>query len=474
MMTICAEEAAGRCVRDRCSPTSGTFDERSPNGASRDNSSPNSGNIRAVRVAATTTTTFSGNVNTIAACGIAAQEQTASSAGSDLLDTPAQLASVLCQVLQSITQMHASAPAVTSPFHSTRAPPMTVRAYVERVVKYSKCSAEALAVSFLLMSHYSVFSGHVINELNVHRLVVTAVLLGAKLRDDEYFSNIYYSRIGGVSAQEMNDLELTMLTTLGWDMWTSEAEFDRLIGMLETARSTPLLDGEATPPHVWQAWWSHMAQAAASRRCLVGKTLADAAAQVLQEQTSRGCYAGLPDRAETPSTQGLSPAKQRRASRGSLSSSRINGFASQNSVGSMADHFPSDPPSSSTPVGQACCYMDPALVGDRTVTPTASVQSPASQQGTPARLLTKQRFPRQTSTPHFANNGGGSNAATPASYGAYAQQHQQNSFPPAPADATAGAAYFYSAQQQPQPSPSTQASSGGKKRSKPEHFADYR
>lgn len=51
----------------------------------------------------------------------------------------------------------------------------------------------------------------VVNSLNIHRLLITSVMLAAKFFDDQYFNNAYYSKVGGVPPGEMNSLEVEFL-----------------------------------------------------------------------------------------------------------------------------------------------------------------------------------------------------------------------------------------------------------------------
>ncbi|OSX80361.1 hypothetical protein BU14_0053s0025 [Porphyra umbilicalis] len=54
-------------------------------------------------------------------------------------------------------------------------------------------------------------------DRNVHRLLVAAIAVAAKVHDDEVFSNAHYAAVGGVpSVPEMNALEAYMLRVLGW------------------------------------------------------------------------------------------------------------------------------------------------------------------------------------------------------------------------------------------------------------------
>lgn len=56
-----------------------------------------------------------------------------------------------------------------------------------------------------------------ITPQNVHRIYLSGFVLAAKWRDDFYFSNEFYSLVGGVSLPEMNRLEQHILCTLDWD-----------------------------------------------------------------------------------------------------------------------------------------------------------------------------------------------------------------------------------------------------------------
>ena len=72
-----------------------------------------------------------------------------------------------------------------------------------------------------------------VTSLTVHRLVITAVMLAAKLMDDKYYNNAYYARIGGVTTGELNHMELEMLRMLGYRTFVSSSRLHELLGRLE-------------------------------------------------------------------------------------------------------------------------------------------------------------------------------------------------------------------------------------------------
>jgi len=66
-----------------------------------------------------------------------------------------------------------------------------------------------------------------LTELNVHRVVVTAVLLAAKFFDDAYYNNAYYAKVGGVLVSEMNGLEVDFLFRINFSLHVTPELFQK-------------------------------------------------------------------------------------------------------------------------------------------------------------------------------------------------------------------------------------------------------
>lgn len=60
----------------------------------------------------------------------------------------------------------------------------------------------------------------------MHRLLITAVLVAAKFLDDSYFNNAYYAKVGGISLEEMNALELDFLLRCDFRLHVVPEDFD--------------------------------------------------------------------------------------------------------------------------------------------------------------------------------------------------------------------------------------------------------
>ncbi|KAI5060242.1 hypothetical protein GOP47_0024662 [Adiantum capillus-veneris] len=102
-------------------------------------------------------------------------------------------------------------------FHGMKAPGIGVARYVERIYKYAHCSPSCFVVAYAYLDRFiHRHPGVPVTSLNIHRLLITSVMVAAKFLDDAYYNNAYYAKVGGVTTIEMNRLELEFLFTLGF------------------------------------------------------------------------------------------------------------------------------------------------------------------------------------------------------------------------------------------------------------------
>ncbi|CAK9315590.1 unnamed protein product [Citrullus colocynthis] len=119
-------------------------------------------------------------------------------------------------------------------FHGVRAPTISILKYLERIYKYTNCSPSCLVVGFVYIDR--LIHRHpdsLVISLNVHRLVVTSVMVASKMLDDVHYNNAFYARVGGVSKAELNKLELEMLFLLDFKVTVSSRAFETYCWHLE-------------------------------------------------------------------------------------------------------------------------------------------------------------------------------------------------------------------------------------------------
>jgi hypothetical protein len=107
-----------------------------------------------------------------------------------------------------------------------------------RVLKYASCSNECFILALIYIDRLIQRNNFLLTELNVHRVVITAILLAAKFFDDAYYNNAYYAKVGGVLVSEMNGLEVDFLFRINFSLHVTPDVFEKYRAEL-LSHSTP-------------------------------------------------------------------------------------------------------------------------------------------------------------------------------------------------------------------------------------------
>ncbi|KAK8605794.1 hypothetical protein V6N13_102566 [Hibiscus sabdariffa] len=119
-------------------------------------------------------------------------------------------------------------------FHGVRAPNISIPNYLERIYKYTNCSPSCFVLGYVYIDRL----GHkhpdsLLVSLNVHRLLVTSVMVASKVLDDVHYNNAFYARVGGVTNAELNRLEVELLFLLDFGVAVSSRVFETYCFHLE-------------------------------------------------------------------------------------------------------------------------------------------------------------------------------------------------------------------------------------------------
>lgn len=128
----------------------------------------------------------------------------------------------------------------TSMFCSSAEPGIETEAYLRRLVNFTQCSRGAFVTALVYIARISDdYKLLAPNIFNIHRLLITSVMISAKLLDDRQNSIHHYARVGGiVSAMELRRLELQMLKFLDFRCIVNVEEYEQVITVAFT-RCTP-------------------------------------------------------------------------------------------------------------------------------------------------------------------------------------------------------------------------------------------
>ncbi|GMJ01140.1 cyclin p1;1 [Hibiscus trionum] len=122
-------------------------------------------------------------------------------------------------------------------FQGLRAPTISIRNYIDRIFKYAGCSPSCFLVAYIYVDRFVQQTEVHLTSLNVHRLLITSVLVATKFIDDAFFNNAYYARVGGVTTAELNSLEMSFLFSLDFRLQVTVNTFQRYCSQLQKESS---------------------------------------------------------------------------------------------------------------------------------------------------------------------------------------------------------------------------------------------
>ncbi|GFP90499.1 cyclin-u4-1 [Phtheirospermum japonicum] len=144
------------------------------------------------------------------------------------------LSSLLQRVAESNDLSRRIQPQKISVFSGLTMPTISIQSYLERIFKYANCSPSCYIVAYVYLDRFTQRQPTLpINSYNVHRLLITSVMLSAKFMDDMYYNNAYYAKVGGISTTEMNFLEVDFLFGLGFHLNVTPSTFHTYCSYLQ-------------------------------------------------------------------------------------------------------------------------------------------------------------------------------------------------------------------------------------------------
>eukprot|EP00446_Apocalathium_sp_SHHI-4_P005285 CAMPEP_0177178176 /NCGR_PEP_ID=MMETSP0367-20130122/14192_1 /TAXON_ID=447022 ORGANISM="Scrippsiella hangoei-like, Strain SHHI-4" /NCGR_SAMPLE_ID=MMETSP0367 /ASSEMBLY_ACC=CAM_ASM_000362 /LENGTH=286 /DNA_ID=CAMNT_0018624823 /DNA_START=85 /DNA_END=945 /DNA_ORIENTATION=+ len=150
---------------------------------------------------------------------------------------------VIVGLIGALENIAASAepPVVMTRFHCKKAPAVSIERYVLRIREYFGCSEECFVLALVyidrVMKHHPAYA---FGQLSGHRMVLSAMVLAIKFLDDNFLSNKFYARVGGLQVTELNTLEIKMMKLLNYRLLVVPEEFEVYRSVLFKAGATAL------------------------------------------------------------------------------------------------------------------------------------------------------------------------------------------------------------------------------------------
>ena len=120
------------------------------------------------------------------------------------------------------------------PFLSKKKPAITIRKFLERIVNYTKIENSTLVLTLIYIDRLCDIQKFKLNYLNIHKIIIGALILAIKYNEDEYFDSTFYSKVTGVSKKTFEKIEYEMLSLIKFSLYVKENVFEKYNNYLQS------------------------------------------------------------------------------------------------------------------------------------------------------------------------------------------------------------------------------------------------
>jgi hypothetical protein len=139
------------------------------------------------------------------------------------------ISSYLLQIIQKNKQMKKKpSKGPNEPLYSKFIPVLSIEKFLLRILKYTEAENNTLIVAYLYINKLIKKENFVLSLNNVYRLLLGAVVMAKKVLEDLCYNNSYYCEIGGITVQELNNIEFSLFIRLNFDVNPKREEVDNI------------------------------------------------------------------------------------------------------------------------------------------------------------------------------------------------------------------------------------------------------
>ncbi|XP_042506158.1 cyclin-U2-1-like [Macadamia integrifolia] len=119
-------------------------------------------------------------------------------------------------------------------FDCNEVPDMTIQSFLERIFRYTRAGPPVYVVAYVYIDRLCQFLPEFrITYSNVHRLLITTIMVASKFVEDMNYRNSYFAKVGGLTTIVMNKLEIDFLFLMGFKLHVNVSVFESYCCHLE-------------------------------------------------------------------------------------------------------------------------------------------------------------------------------------------------------------------------------------------------
>jgi hypothetical protein len=112
-------------------------------------------------------------------------------------------------------------------FLSKKIPSISIYNFLDRLVKYSRIQNSTLMLILIYIDRLCDINYVNLTFYNIHKLILASMIVAIKFNEDNYFSNSFYAKVGGVTKKEIDKLEYEFLSLIDFTLFIDEEIFEK-------------------------------------------------------------------------------------------------------------------------------------------------------------------------------------------------------------------------------------------------------
>jgi len=118
-------------------------------------------------------------------------------------------------------------------FKGNKIPVISIENFLKRIIKYTSLEESTLIMSLIYIDRYCELTSLRLNKLNIHRLIIIAIQMAIKINEDDIYANSFYAKVGGITVEEFNFLELGFTKGIEYNFFVKEDIYEKYQAYLD-------------------------------------------------------------------------------------------------------------------------------------------------------------------------------------------------------------------------------------------------
>ena len=146
---------------------------------------------------------------------------------SDTEDTEEIISDLLVKICEENKIKKCNKNFLLKSFTCENIPSISIKDYLLRLSKHAKVNESTIILILIYIDRLCHMNQFILTYYNIHKLILSAFILAIKYNEEIYYSMIYYSKIGGVSVTELNNLEFEFFILIRFKLFVQTTLFEK-------------------------------------------------------------------------------------------------------------------------------------------------------------------------------------------------------------------------------------------------------